>query len=92
MSAVHLLLGQCALACGDVDGTQVEINIVLDLVRFYSTSKNAHAARVMLARIELSRQSPASCLAHIQSDGSFPAPVAGRSNFEILRADLCLFI
>src|ERR1700761_5341168 len=67
MSWLHLISGQHALACGDMDGTEVEFNIALDLLTSYSAFHDIHLARVWLARLELCRQRPNSCLALIQS-------------------------
>ena len=56
---LHTHIGRYALACGDLDGAKVELNIVL---RDNPNFCHAHRTRVKLARIELCHQSPATCL------------------------------
>ena len=76
MSHLHTINGQCALACGDMDGAQVEFNIVLHLLKESPTDFNAHTARIWLRQIELCQQSPSSCLALIQNAEKFILPKA----------------
>ena len=92
MSILHLHIGLYALATGDVNDAEIEFNIALDLLRVNSTSSNTHLVRVRLARTELCRQSPASCLALIRSAESFSIPLDIAFAIQFLRADLCLFI
>src|ERR1700761_7679924 len=56
MSSLHLSMGQYALACGNLDGAEVELNIALGFLNESPTSHNANMAKVRLARMELCRQ------------------------------------
>src|ERR1700761_1806424 len=89
----HSILGLCNLTCGDMDSADVNFNIALDHLRGNLTSHNSHLTRIRLARTELSRQRPSSCLAQICSAEAVSFQSAyGELNCQLLRTDLCIFL
>ena len=87
MSLLHLTAGIPAFGCVDMDGAEIELNIVLNLLRENLADYNAQLAKVRLARIKLCRQSPESCLAFIRSAEMMPIPVSVAFLFQILPAN-----
>ena len=92
MAVLHYHLGLYALASGDLDSAEVELKIVLAFSRGYPAIQIAHSARVRLARIELCRQSQASCLALIRTAEMSTPSTDIILGVQLLRADRCFFM
>src|ERR1700761_2480732 len=91
MASLHVVIGHCALALGDVDGAEVAFNIFLEHFRDKPTSYKAYIARLTLARLELCHRNPTSCLALIQTVEIPHLPINSSLFCQLVQADKCLF-